>query len=303
MACFDSSSGIECLKSLFISGLIETSRLHTTLGEFGRNKEKINVFGEMAMTMDLQSEEILINHMKESGLSFNVFSEEHGHFYIGENPQYTLVIDGLDGSGEYADIPVKPSSYGTMASILYGGESSKYRDYLICGIMIHEPKQLFIATKDRGLEIIDPDTRIAVQGSKRNDKASNISVVVDLDLNWTFYDNLVKSMTATKQMSFQCLFKSQAARTILFLNREIDMAFEWTRKGNLEQPTTYGLVNELGGVMMVKKPDDNAFDDLGDEIFQSDKLKTTHIPILIAHKFDDIAQACKLIDFNKGTLI
>lgn len=86
-----------------VDGLRSSDRLHQTLGDNGRSSMRPNQFGETALVMDIQAEETVLAALRSVLNSFQAFSEEHGIFTHGDNPQYTAVIDGLDGSGEYKE--------------------------------------------------------------------------------------------------------------------------------------------------------------------------------------------------------
>lgn len=68
-----------------------------------------------------------------------------------------------------------------------------------------------------------------------------------------------------------------------FIEGKIDVALEWTRKGNLEQPVAYGLVKEVGGEMTTT----NGLSMGGNKFitFGQDK----HMPLVIARS-QNIAQ-------------
>lgn len=262
----------QLLVNAVIKGLADTYCLHESLGDAGRSNMQLNPFGEMALAMDVQAEEAVLAALKDTQLSFQVFSEEHGSFTQGENPQYTVVLDGLDGSDEYKKRR-GTSMYGTMTSML-SGINPTYDDYLVSGIMIHSPSpRLFLAIKNQGCFLVDVQTGARSPVDKRLPKQLSPQTPIELDLNWKPFKNLFD-----KELPFNlaCPFFSQAAHTARFLDGTIDVELEWTRKGNLEQAVSYGLVREVGGVMVT--PDGVS---IGNERFKTFRQEG-HYSLIIA---------------------
>ncbi|MBU2632328.1 hypothetical protein KKG52_01305 [Patescibacteria group bacterium] len=239
---------IEAVIQALTSGLKGTYKLHEGLGESGTTNFQENQFGETTLTMDLQSEEEIINGLKKTNLPMSVFAEEHGSFFVnGANPQYVVALDGLDGSSEYKERRGK-SMYGTLACVLKGNNPT-YDDYIVAGVMIHSPKpNLLLAIKGQGVFSI-----VLSSGEKKQigiDTTRHFSrqTIIDLDINWQLYRQLFDENSSLFP-NMQCPFFSEAARLALFAKGKIDLGLEWTRKQNLEQPTMYAFVKELGGVM------------------------------------------------------
>lgn len=230
-----------------IAGLKIAYQLHEQLGDAGRSDFKLNQFGETALTMDLQAEAAVLTALRETNISMQIFSEEHGYISIGEYPEITVTADGLDGSIEYKE-KYGESMYGTMVSVLEGKDPT-YNDYLVCGIMIHSPTpQLLLAVKEEGCFVVDLHTGERHQTQKQQQQTFSKQSIIDLDINWLPYKELYDRNKDTFS-NLQCVYLSSAARTALFVKGDIDVGLEWTRKGNLEQPSTYGFVTEMGGVM------------------------------------------------------
>lgn len=282
----------EQLVSALIAGLKAAYELHERLGDTGRSDYKQNQFGETALTMDVQAEEEVLSVLRETPISLQVLSEEHGELIIGEKPEYTVILDGLDGSEEYKEKRGK-AMYGTMVSVLRGTNLG-YDDYLVCGIMIHSPiPKLFLAVKGEGCFLVNVETaeRRPLQKKKVEDfSARNI---IDLDTYWQPYKTLHEENKDTFP-NLQCAFLSAAARSALFLEGKIDIGLEWTRKGNLEQATTYGLVKELGGVMT-----DADGIDIGSKPFKTFGQER-HIPLIVALSQKVAKQVSER--FNLGSL-
>ena len=264
----------ELLTKAIISGLIATYKLHQKLGDSGRTDFRQNQFGETALRMDVEAEDEILSAIKKTQMAMEVFSEEHGQFNTGDQPKYIITIDGLDGSAEYKAKRGK-AMYGTMVSVL-NGINPTYDDYLISGIMIHSPKpQLLLAIKNKGCFSVDIKTGERRLLKKQQGNEFSEESILDLDTNWEPY----RKIFAENKKSFpnlQCAFLSEAARTALFVNGKIEIGLEWTRKQNLEQPPTYGLVKELGGAMTTA--DGRS---LGAQFFKTFEPQN-HIPLIVA---------------------
>ena len=274
----EASEKKEAIIQALISGLKATHELHESLGESGTVDFQENQFGEKALTMDVQSEEKIIDELKETNIPMNLVSEEHGQFSTGENPLYTVSLDGLDGSGEYKGRRGE-SMYGAMVCVLEG-DNPTYDDYVAAGVMIHSPNpNLLLAIKGQGVFSVDLSTGERKQISRDNDKQFSEQAVIDLDRNWPPYRQLLDKNSSNFPSNFpnmQCAFFSSAARLALFVEGKIDLGLEWTRKQNLEQAVMYAFAREVGGVMTAAS---------GVSI-GSEKYKTfrqdIHVPLIVA---------------------
>lgn len=64
-----------------------------------RGKElSIGQGGDMTLLADKRSEDIVIDRLREERAEMKVVSEERGEIIIGKVPQYTILLDPLDGS-------------------------------------------------------------------------------------------------------------------------------------------------------------------------------------------------------------
>lgn len=54
--------------------------------------------GDMTLEADQAAEDIVVSKLKELGIGVKLVSEEAGEMFIGEKPEYTFVVDPLDGS-------------------------------------------------------------------------------------------------------------------------------------------------------------------------------------------------------------
>lgn len=199
-------------------GLKASYKIHESLGEGGRSSVQPNQFGETALVIDIQAEEAVLKTLKQTSSSFQIFSEEHGKFNWGGDPQYTVMLDGLDGSDEYKK-GRGIRMYGTMASVLRGSDPA-YDDYLVSGIMIHSPHpRLFIAVKGNGCFVEDVQTGVRTRLRKSAPKEISGQTKIDLDTNW---DPFRRLLDANRNIypNMQCAFLSEAARCALLLKEK-----------------------------------------------------------------------------------
>ncbi|HUQ85013.1 MAG TPA: hypothetical protein VM077_01705 [Candidatus Limnocylindrales bacterium] len=233
--------------------------------------------------MDVKAEEVVLDSLKILKIPLQVFSEEHGTVTYGNEPEHTVILDGLDGSGEYRE-KRGDSMYGTMVSVLEGDDPT-YDDYLVSGIMIHSPKpELLLAVKGEGCFKVDIETGEPVRLERKQTGELSEESIIDLDINWPILSNVFENPeNKTRFPLMQCAYRSQAARTALFINEAIDAQLEVTRKGNvslmgnLEMAPTYGLVMELGGVMVVADGTS-----LGTRKYKSFAQHGINVPVVVA---------------------
>lgn len=260
-----------------VSGLRSTYKLHQNLGEAGTEDQQLNSAGEMAMALDVQSEEQITKALSALNIPMVVFSEEHGQFTIGEKyPRYLVSLDGLDGSGEYSREHGK-GMYGAMAAVLRG-IGPVYENYLAAGVMIHSPiPHLYLAVKGKGVFDVDLETLERRKIQRDNNKKLSRQTSIDLDRNWEPYGQVLERNQDFPNMG--CAYFSAAARIALFVEGKVDLALEWTRKGNLEHPVMYALARELGAVMT-----DARGVSLAREKFR-DFGQISHVPVIIAPNY------------------
>src|SRR5689334_15712201 len=95
---------IEQLENIVINALYEAYQVHEDLGETGKQLVQKNQFGDTALKVDIEAEQVILTTLREAQLSIRVISEEHGTVDIGDNPIYLGILDGLDGSGVYKSL-------------------------------------------------------------------------------------------------------------------------------------------------------------------------------------------------------
>ena len=119
------------LEKIGIKALNQALYVYKQLGTDGRILITKKKGTDVALRMDVEAEQAVLDVLKTSGLSLLVHSEEHGTLTIGDNPQFTATLDGLDGTSNYKK--TDGSASGTMLAIL-SGTDPKYSDTVFAGI-------------------------------------------------------------------------------------------------------------------------------------------------------------------------
>ena len=284
-------------------GLIATHELHERLGEVGLTEVQKNEYGDTAMKLDIESEATIIKLLESLNLHTQVHSEEHGDFEIGDRATQiglTAAIDGLDGSGVYKKERGK-GRYGTMFA-LFSGQSPNYGDYLAAGVMEHAIGKLYLAVKDKGLDVVDVQSNVTTEAKVNNHVALSHDSTIYVDsaevgpdnLQYAEYYGKNKVTFADPLNKAGYIYARLGSSAIHFVDLatgRADLVGESTRKGNLEFATAYALVHESGGVMV-------SIDgkDIGNQPF-NEFGQHEHIPIMAAPNMTIVQH---VIDLIKG---
>ena len=244
------------LKQLGIAALQEAHTTFLKLVQDGSARQDVgqNQFGEMAMQIDISSEEVVIKHLRaysdKTKQGIRVVSEEHGELVVGDKPALTAFLDGFDGSSVFRDSQGKARG-GTMFS-LYEGADPRFQDYLLGGIVDHILGKLVVASKGNGtLLMADGKTSTAhVSDTKVLDSSTNIDIDEGVQNYPTFpsheqgyfYDS-IKSAFKTRYVGSSAVYFFDLAVGVT------DVVLEYGRKNNLEHMVAYPLIIESGGVM------------------------------------------------------
>ena len=232
----------EELQEIGILALQESRFVHESLGIKGEQEVTKNQYGETALKVDIECEKTIINFLKKKFVPIKIISEEHGTTIIGDNPKFTAILDGLDGSNVYKKYRGS-GRYGTMFAI-FSGLNPKYNDYIFSGVMEHVVDKLYYATKDKGSFMLSKDKKIPISCNSKTKLNKKGLIYIDefFKLNRkTFSEPLRKFNTTCSGSS--CIYYIDVS------NDKADLALECTRKGNLEIAIAHGLITESGGVM------------------------------------------------------
>ncbi len=252
---------IKDLEAIGVSAMQESYKVHESLGVEGEQIVAKNQFGDTAVKADIECEKAIINLLISRAVPIKIISEEHGTFVIGENPIFTGVLDGLDGSSVYKKAR-GVGRYGTMFAI-FSGLNPTYNDYLFSGTMEHSVDKLCYSTKDGGSFMISGGKKnpISCNGKKELDRDGLIYIDEYFEINRNTFSKPLAGYN-TKYAGSSCVYYADVA------SGEADMALECTRKGNLEIAVAHGLIRGSGGVMLTldgEKIDDKKYLEFGQE--------------------------------------
>jgi fructose-1,6-bisphosphatase/inositol monophosphatase family enzyme len=262
------------LKTIMARCLREAYRTHERLGERGLEEVRTNQFGEMALRIDIECEKAVIAVLRQSGRKMRVVSEEHGTFDIGMNPDYLVVLDGLDGTGVYKKR--NGGRYGTMCTI-FKGTNPRYTDYIAGGIMEHSYGNLYLYVKGEGATVRNLETGVVfppIHTLEEKYLIRKMFIYVDE------YFLINKETFSDRLQGFWTMYLGSTAADFAYLAIGIAAAMgQCTRrplKDNLELAVGYGLIREAGGVVY-----DLEGNDIGDKRYFAFGNKE-HIPVLAA---------------------
>ncbi len=263
----------EELEKIGILALKEAYAVHESLGADGEEPIVKNQHGETALKVDIECEKAIISLLRKRNIQIKIISEEHGVTVIGERPEYTAILDGLDGSGVYRKARGK-GRYGTMFAIFFGLDP-EYRDYIFCGTIEHSVNKLYYASKNKGSYVLVGENKMPISCNSKTklDKKGIIYIDEYFEiLRKTFLEKLVGYNNIYSGSS--CIYYNDVA------SGKADFALECTRKGNLEIAVAYGLINESGGVMITldgEKLDNKKYLEFGQD---------DNIPVITASNLD-----------------
>lgn len=244
------------LKQFGIAVLREVHATFLKLIQDGSARQNVgqNQFGEMAMQIDISSEEIVIKHLRvysdKTKQGIRVVSEEHGEFVIGNEPELTAFLDGFDGSSAFRDS--KGEARGGTMFALYEGIDPRFQDYLFSGIVDHILEKLVVAVKGDGALLVAGDKTSAarVSSAKTLDSSTHIDIDEGVKNYPTFPSHAQGYFYEPTKKSFKTRYVGSSA--VYFFDLAVgktDVVLEYGRKNNLEHMVAYPLVVESDGVM------------------------------------------------------
>lgn len=222
-------------------------KAHDTLGDNGLMQVHTNQHGETALTADVGCEIAVIEQFKQYlTFPFRVRSEEHGDFVqgIGE-PQFLLMLDGLDGSGVYVSTH-RTGEYGTMFAFFHGADPC-FEDFVCSFVVQHAIPRICIAC--RFGEAYWYENRFNIQHLYTNGRThlqsdSRIRVDEHFEINRNTFS---KKLSPKFSIEYT---KCSAQSYVDVAIGKADAALECTRKGNLEIAVAYPLIRSAGGVIV-----------------------------------------------------
>ncbi len=277
------------LRNVVIHALKAAYDVHISLGEKGKkpveldNEPVINQFGDQPVQLDVSAEKAVITSLKKHNVFIRVISEEHGTTDTEKKPEYLGILDGLDGSGVYAEHG-NDGRFGTMFAI-YENLEPTYNDYVACGIMDHSTGNMYIASKKGGAIMYDGTKFSSIYTSLYSDITAEAGIYIDeyFDINKTTFSQKLQQFSP-KYLKASAPYYADVA------SDNAALALECTRKNNLELAVAYGLIKEAGGVMV-----DLQGNDIGDKpylTFGQDE----HVPIITAANRDLVEKLLEIIN-------
>lgn len=270
-----------------LDALIATRQLHEQLGASGEETVQKNQFGETALRIDVECERTVIEALRASGLPIRVISEEHGITNLAEDPQFLAILDGLDGTKTYRE-QRGTGRYGTMLGI-YSGNHPTYSDYIFGGVAEHGLDRLIFASKGGGAFVRqqEKDRRITTSSLRIIGEKTSFGVDEYFEYNRKLFLPVFKHLNQIKEFSAESRYVDVAAG-------KMDLAFESSRKGNLEIAAAYGIIREAGGTIV-----DSDGQDIGSQLYESFG-QDSQVPIITAATPELARQAVAMLKKHRG---
>ncbi len=274
-----------------ISAVAESSLLNaairfTELGKDGKASVQKNRFGETALRMDIEAEQIVIETFRAAKVPARIVSEEHGITDLCVNPSLLAVLDGIDGTVVYKS--GAPGRFATLLTV-FDHIDPKYSDYLYAGMMSHGSAELFAARKGNGVVIQHVAAGSIVSSTPTALSAISALAGATIYVDESFPINERVFSEPLKSLQPKCILSSAHYYTAL-ARGEAELVCECTRKGNLELAAAHALISELGGILCTldRSP-------LADARFNSFG-QNEHIPVVAAANRQILNAALQLIN-------
>lgn len=233
-------------ENVLITALRRAFDVHEVLGEDGLEEVTKNEFGDVALRVDVEIEEVILQVLEESQIPVRVISEEHGTVEVGAHAKYLGILDGLDGTAVYKKSR-GAGRYGTMFGI-FNTTDPYYADYIACGVMEHSTNRMFIGIKDKGAYLIEGDVKTELHASRKKELDQETKIYIDeFGIQQKLFARKLERFKP-KDREFSAISSAVHYADIAF--GSADITIECTRKNNLEIAAAYGLITESGAVMV-----------------------------------------------------
>lgn len=242
----ESRSELGELHKIGIEALTNAKRRHDELGDRGLQTVQKNQFGETALLGDIECERAIFEVLRRYKLPIRIISEEHGVTDITENPVLLGIVDGIDGTVNYKNSRGR-GRYGTILGI-FSNLNPTYGDYNFSGIMEHSTGFLYYALPNHGSyrrNIDSGETQVLrTSGKTREQEIVLLYHSLGYDGVSRRYIDGIPNLFPSEEIS------SLAPTYIDLSSGKAEAIMDVTRKGNLEQMASFGLIREAGGVMI-----------------------------------------------------
>ena len=243
--------GNEYIGRIGLQALRDCFQIYNDLGNEGKVLVNKKDGTDMALRLDIETEQVVIDVFRQSGISVQIFSEEHGFIKIGKQPNYTIALDGLDGTNNYR---LSSGRSGTMLAVMKGNEP-RYRDTIFAGIMTYPQGELYYASKGQARIVTLHESKVA-KTSGAVYLTPNLNVFVDVAFDDALDTDIMKRNFVVPLLQSGFSFDDRSASTAdhfaSIADGSLDITCESTRgvKGNFELPVGYALLRAAGGTII-----------------------------------------------------
>jgi fructose-1,6-bisphosphatase/inositol monophosphatase family enzyme len=207
----------------------------------------LNPFGDRTLLLDQRAEDIIVRVLRESGMQFDIMTEEQGVIKAEGNPEFLAIVDPIDGSANLErEIPL--CSIGISA--IPFSDTMTTDDVTLSIIDSIFTDETYVATKSQGIKkngesvrprkgtpienaIISYDTKRKWEGQFAEASCRTLTAIYDmrrsasnlLDLCWTAAGSLDAMLGICSRL---CMY----AELTWFWRREVSY---WTRMDHTSQ--------------------------------------------------------------------
>jgi len=279
--------GLETLKKAY-QKQVELSNK----GTIGKKVSK-GAGGDYSLKGDIESEQEVIKILKENNFPAIIYAEEHGLVKLCEIPEYSIDIDGFDGSSDLAR-NVKARG-GTIVAI-YPNLKPKYKDAIFAGITDFSTNRIIYAIKGEGTFLCTYENKNWKIDKIKKFQIKHFSPEIKMHFDDPkYWGNYEEGITAgvdeiskvTRNFFTNKLEKivtpsglvSSGAMCVDLVVGKVDAVAGVSAKGVFEPPAEYLILKELGGTIVNCKGND-----IGNNYWLKDRVlhKNNPIPLLRA---------------------
>ncbi len=274
---------IDVIDAIGFHALIQAYKTQKALQAQGTIADKVKKGKgqDTALRGDFDSEEAVINFLREQKFPARVYAEEHGVINLVKNPEFLVVLDGIDGSsGLAADINARCGTVLAIAPNLNPG----YKDFTFAGLTEFVTNRILRTSQafpDRLLlKDFSSGTHIPSSTIKQTRKKTG-KVYVDDPSIWESYEKgitsgldeigaLVHGTFTTRLKNHYKLsgFPSSSSMCLDLVLGQVDAVCGVRAKGVYEPPAEYLLLRRIGGTIV-----DLSGKDIGERYWLDDRGK------------------------------
>jgi myo-inositol-1(or 4)-monophosphatase len=142
------------LERIIKGALIEANRVLKELGARGVSEWSYKEPKSERVTLaDTKISERLMNYFREQGIPVILYDEELGRIELGKNPEYTIVVDPIDGTDNYFRGKGILLPCSTIIAIAHSCKSDlRFKDFISAGLIDHPSGCIWYAERGKGLK-------------------------------------------------------------------------------------------------------------------------------------------------------